>query len=408
MILGAGVYQVPLIKKAKEMGLSPIVVSMPGKYPGIPLADIFLDIDTTDENRILQAARKYSISGIVTTGTDVCMLSLGKVVDELGLHGTGYEAARRSVDKALMKKVFLENSVPTAVFKMFTSVEKGKKFADQLGYPVMVKVTDSSGSRGITKVKSADDFQFAWERAHAVSRSRQIIVEQFFEGIEYGAQAFVHGDKVVAVFPHNDTVTPAPYFSPIGHSMPSLLTEEIQEKTASVIAQAVRALGVRDCVSNFDMMLVENEPIIIEIGARMGATCLPENVSIYTGMNAYEHLILLALGDHQEIQVSAKQANASLLLRSDKTGKVASLEVPDEVLKHTDVVDFQWDVAIGDTVSAFQVGPDRIGHIIVKATSAMAAEELVQRLANAIKVKVVEHGQVSQKPCIMSSGQCPN
>jgi hypothetical protein len=48
MILGAGVYQVPLIKKAQEMGLSTVVVCTPGKYPGIPLADIFLDIDTLE------------------------------------------------------------------------------------------------------------------------------------------------------------------------------------------------------------------------------------------------------------------------------------------------------------------------------------------------------------------------
>ena len=38
MILGAGIYQVPLIKKAKEMGLHTIVVSIPGNYPGFEIA----------------------------------------------------------------------------------------------------------------------------------------------------------------------------------------------------------------------------------------------------------------------------------------------------------------------------------------------------------------------------------
>ena len=38
MILGAGIYQVPLIKKAKEMGLETLVVSIKGNYPGIALA----------------------------------------------------------------------------------------------------------------------------------------------------------------------------------------------------------------------------------------------------------------------------------------------------------------------------------------------------------------------------------
>ena len=39
MILGAGIYQVPLIETAKKMGLYTIVVSIPGNYPGFALAD---------------------------------------------------------------------------------------------------------------------------------------------------------------------------------------------------------------------------------------------------------------------------------------------------------------------------------------------------------------------------------
>lgn len=39
MILGASVYQVPLILTARKMGLYTIVASIPGDYPGFALAD---------------------------------------------------------------------------------------------------------------------------------------------------------------------------------------------------------------------------------------------------------------------------------------------------------------------------------------------------------------------------------
>ena len=39
MIMGAGIYQVPLIKTAKRMGIHTIAVSIPGNYPGFALAD---------------------------------------------------------------------------------------------------------------------------------------------------------------------------------------------------------------------------------------------------------------------------------------------------------------------------------------------------------------------------------
>ncbi len=395
MILGAGVYQVPLIKTAQKMGLKTLVVSHLGKYPGIPIGDLFLEIDTTDADRIVTAARTHHIAGIVTSGTDVCIPSLGKVVDALNLPGTGFEAAQRSMDKVLMRQAFMKHNVRSPSFQMFTCSGDAKLFASRLGYPVMVKAPDSSGSRGITKASSENEFQFAWDRASAVSRSGEIIVEQFLDGMEFGAQAFVHGREVVAVFPHGDTVTPGPFFSPIGHSMPLMLSEGLQSKTARVIEKAVQALGIKDCISNVDLMLVEDEPYVIEIGARMGATCLPECVSIFTGMNAYEHVIRLALGEHPPIHITAKQPNACRLLRSAATGRVTTLSAPDRVLNHPDLIDLQWDVAAGDTVRAFEVGPDRIGHIIVKGETADAADRLANDLSEMISVSIVPSAGLS-------------
>ncbi len=390
LILGAGVYQVPLIAKAKELGLRTVVATRAGNYPGIPFADDFVDADTTDIEAILRVAREHAVAGVVTTGTDVCLPALGRVVDELGLPGTGYAAACRSMNKVLMKRAFAEHGVPTARFREFKEAADAKRFADQLGYPIMVKATDSSGSRGITKVDTPVQFMAAWERAYAVSHNAQILVEEFLSGVEFGAQAFIHGDRVVAVFPHGDTVTPAPYFTPIGHSMPTQLTVKQQQETAAVIELAVRALGMRDCISNVDLMLVDGSPKVIEIGARMGATCLPENIAIYSGMDVYGHLIRLALGEHPPVSIIARQANASLLLTSRKTGVIQALNVPPEVVSHPALVDLHWDVGVGDSVKAFQVGPDRIGHLIVKSGTAEAGEHLVQELAGAIEIDVLE------------------
>jgi len=388
LILGAGVYQLPLIKKAKELGLTTIVVSRKGKYPGIPLADVFLDIDTTDVERVVKAAKEYAVSGVVTTGTDVCLPAMGKVVDECGLVGSSYEAARRSMDKVLMKRAFIENEVPTAAFEQFEDSEDALDFAETLGFPVMVKATDSSGSGGITKVNDREEFQEAWDRAWEVSRSKEIIVEEYLSGLEFGAQAFVKGEKLIAVFPHGDTVTPEPYFTPIGHSIPINFSEEQLQKTKETIEKAVQALGLRDCVANVDLMFVDGEPKLIELGARMGATCLPENISIYSGTDAYEYLIRLSLGEEVSIPVVDKQPNASFLLQSDKTGKVIHLHVKQKVLDHPDLVDFQWDIQVGDDVRAFRVGPDRIGHIIVKANTPDEGERLVKALAGKVSIVV--------------------
>ena len=66
MIMGAGIYQVPLIKTAKRMGVHTIVVSIPGDYPGFALADEVCYENTVDYEAVLGVAREKHVDGIVT------------------------------------------------------------------------------------------------------------------------------------------------------------------------------------------------------------------------------------------------------------------------------------------------------------------------------------------------------
>jgi len=387
MILGAGIYQVPLIKKVKELGYIAIVVSPIGNYPGLKIADHIVDSDTRDKEAILAAAIKYEISGILTTGTDVAVPSIGYVVDKLNLPGTGFLASQRSMDKALMKKCFISHNVKTAHYKEVHTLVEAKKEANFIGYPVMVKAIDSSGSRGITKVENEAEVEPAFKEALAVSQASKVIVEQFIEGYEIGAQALVRGDKVDKVFIHNDVVTQPPISVPIGHSLPITLASSVLEQCIEVINSAVKAIGLKNTVANVDLMICDNDVFVLEIGARMGATCLPENISIYQGIDIYEYLIGLAIGKPLPVQSNmSKQPNASLLICSEKTGVVESINIPSRLKNHPMLVELKLDVVEGDQVNAFKVGPDRLGHIIVISDTSTEAEALAKELASSIEL----------------------
>ena len=79
MILGASVYQAPLLATAKRLGLYTIVCSVPGDYPGFALADKVYLINTVDKEAILKAAQEEQIDGICTSGTDVAVATIGYV-----------------------------------------------------------------------------------------------------------------------------------------------------------------------------------------------------------------------------------------------------------------------------------------------------------------------------------------
>lgn len=389
MILGAGIYQVPLIKKVKELGYIAIVVSPMGNYPGLKIADHIVNSDTRDKEAILAAAIKYEIVGILTTGTDVAVPSIGYVVDKLNLSGTGFLASQRSMDKALMKKCFISHNVKTAHYKEVHTLVEAKKEANSIGYPVMVKAIDSSGSRGITKVENEAEVEPAFKEALAVSQASKVIVEQFIEGYEIGAQALICGDQVDKVFIHNDVVTQPPISVPIGHSLPITLASSVVAQCIEVINSAVKAIGLKNTVANVDLMICDNEVFVLEIGARMGATCLPENISIYQGIDIYEYLIGLAIGKPLSVQNNlSKQPNASLLIRSEKTGVLKSINVPSKLKNHPMLIDLKLDVVEGDQVNAFKVGPDRLGHIIVVSDTSTEAEALAKELVSSIELVI--------------------
>jgi len=389
MILGAGVYQVPLIKKAKAMGHNTFVVSPMGNYPGLAIADKVVDCDTRDQEAVLNAAIEFGIDGIVTTGTDVAVPTIGYLVDRLNLHGTGFDSSLKSMNKSDMKKCFFEHGIQTADYRVVKSLEDLKVVATEIGYPLMVKAVDSSGSRGITKVESESGLQAAFEESLSVSKVQDVIVEQYLSGYEIGAQAIVSGGEVEEVFLHSDIVTPPPISVPIGHAMPLDISEIVSEKTKLLIKDAVKALGIKDTISNVDIMIVDDEPYLLEIGARMGATCLPENISIYNRFDFYEYLVNLALGLKPKLDLSLdKQPNAALLLCSDKTGTVKEIIVPDSVYQNERLIDLSLDVSVGDKVSKFNVGPDRIGQIITIGETESEAINLAKELMSQIVISV--------------------
>lgn len=389
MILGAGVYQVPLIRKAKAMGHKTLVVSPKGNYPGLDIADIIIDCDTRDKEAVLSAATRFCIDGIVTTGTDVAVPTIGYVVDQLNLHGTGFESSLKSMDKSRMKECFLENNIRTAEYRVVQSLNELKSAAIEMGYPLMVKAVDSSGSRGVTKVDSEFGLEAAYKESLSVSTVQDVIVEQYLSGYEIGAQAIVNGCDVEDVFLHSDIVTPPPISVPIGHAMPLDISVTIADKTKALIKEAIKALGIQDSISNIDIMIVDEEPYILEIGARMGATCLPENISIYNRFDVYEFLINLALGLRPKLVISpVKQPNAAMLICSDKTGTIEKIIIPDSVYQNENLIDLSLDVSVGDRVSKFNVGPDRIGQIITFGETEFEAIKIAQELMNKIIISV--------------------
>ncbi len=388
MIMGAGIYQVPLIKTAREMGIYTIAVSIPGKYPGFAYADEVLHINTVDAEAVLKAAKERQIDGICTAGTDVAVMTIGRVNDALGLSGISYNAAKIACDKVLMKQCYEEHGVRTARYRKVYFNENVEDKIAGLQYPLIIKIVDSSGSRGITRVDRPDQIQAAITNAQAYTRKDYYIVEEFIIGREFGAQAFVMDGKVQFILPHGDYIFMGSTGVPAGHFAPYELSEESQQDCYETCEKAILAMGLDNCAVNCDFIMRDGKTYVLEIGGRSGATCLAELVSIYYGYDYYRKIIEVALGEKPAFPKDKAVPNASKLLMSDKDGEIVALANRNPK-SDPGIYEVCFDYTVGDQVKKFHVGPNRIGHVVTKGRTLAEATAALDRALKNIEIEVV-------------------
>ncbi len=185
-IIGASYLQLPLVKKAKEMGLEVHCFAWADGAVCRDLADYFYPISIIEHDEILRICQEVRIDGICTIASDVAAPTVAYVAEKMGLIANSYESSVRANNKYLMRNAFMAAGVPCPQYRMVTSIEETEGI--DWGYPLIVKPSDRSGSLGVTKIISKDELAPAVEAAISVSFKKQAMVEEFIEGREISVE----------------------------------------------------------------------------------------------------------------------------------------------------------------------------------------------------------------------------
>lgn len=388
LIVGAGFGQLPAILAGIELGLHVIVIDKNPNAIGMKLAHENHEIDIIDKDSVLKLSRDKQIDGIITLQSDHGVPTVGYVNDKLGLKGVSYETAINCSIKTKCRLKLKEKNCSQPRFTFVCNLVEAIRAIDSIGFPCVIKSPDSSGSRGITKVNSLDELDFAIKEAFFYSNQSEVIVEEYIDGIEFGAQTFSVNGKCVTVLLHNDTLSKPPFMIPIGHSFPFKdLSKEDSAVAKIKIAEAVEAIGITDGPANIDLILDRRtrEVKVIEIGARIGATCLPELVKYHTGIDWVKQTILNAIGERIELTLIQSKAVAASIISSPKDGFYQGFKF-NEGYSEKDLLEFEITVKPGNLVSELRKGTDRIGKIISYGDSVESAENTIKQYMNNLNI----------------------
>lgn len=386
MILGAGRGQIDLIKAAKKYGYETVVTGIMGNYPGFDYADIKCFADISNPNEVLRAAKEYNIDGIATACLDTGISALGYVCDKLNLPGLSYTSAQMCGDKLLMKNAFMEHGVSTAKYKKITSKEQLANITDELNLPLIVKAVDLQGSRGINIVNSEEELVECYENTMLESKKDFCIIEEFIEGYEFGAQAFVVNNKVLYVLPCGDITYLGKTKIPVGHYSPLVLDDEKMDQIYESVTKAIEAIGLNNCAVNVDMILKDDKIYLIELTGRVGANCLPELSSIYFGLDVYKLIIDTAMGIDVTDYFNNNRKNPTFgyakMMISEQTGELKKIINNNE--ENEDIYNITHFVKLGDEIRKFTNSRDCIGQIVVKGDNLEYCEKLINEVESKI------------------------
>lgn len=297
VIIGANDFQNQLILKAKELGYETHVFAWQDGSIGEKTADHFYPISIVEKEQILEKCKEIKPVGICSIASDLATITVNYVAENLGLPCNPTANTLHCTNKYEMRRKMKENNVKTPGFVKLSNDPKTWKIED-LKFPIIVKPTDRSGSRGITKVLNKEELEKAVHYATKDSFEKMAIAEEYIEGDEYSCECISYKGKHHFLAFTKKYTTGAPNFIETGHCEPSDIKEEKQEEIKQNIFKALTALNIQNGASHTEFKVDEKGNFgIIEIGARMGGDCIGSDlVQISTGYDFVKMVIDVAVG----------------------------------------------------------------------------------------------------------------
>lgn len=337
LLLGGSAQQVVAIETAKRLGFDTVLCDYLPDNPGQYHADKFYQVSTTDKAAILEVAQREGISGIVAYSSDPAAPTAAFVAEEMGLPGNPAWAVETLCNKDLFRRFLEEKGFNAPQSRGYETVEAALKDTARFRMPVIVKPVDSSGSKGVTVLRSHEGLEEAVRFAFFFSRSHRIIMEEFVEKAHpylVGGDIFVVDGKVALwglMNCHRDaSVNP---LVPVGKSYPLALSKEQEDAVRQTLQELVDKLSIRLGAMNVELVVDAGGRVWpIDVGPRNGGNMIPELLGYIFDVDVVELTVRAAMG--MEVALTAGEGKpfyATHNLHSSRSGTFRGIRFSPEL-----------------------------------------------------------------------------
>ena len=394
MLLGGLRYLLPVIEAAHKLGIYVITCDYIPENIAHKYSDEYHNVSIVDKEAVLALAKELQIDGIMSFAVDPGVLTASYVQTQMGLPAFGpYESVEILQNKDKFRAFLTEHNFVVPKAKGYATKEDALADASSWEFPVIVKPTDSAGSKGVSKVNNAEQMVEAIDYAFKHSISGHIIIEDFIEkqGCSSDSDCFsIDGKlKFVSFSAQRFDVKAANEYTPAAYSWPSTMTAEQEAELTSELQRLLDLLHMQSSVYNVETRVGTNgKCYIMEVSPRGGGNRLSEMLRLSTGVDLITASVCAAVG--LPIKVEQKPYNdhwAEVILHSERDGLFHNITI-DRTIQENNVEELDLWVDSGDKISSFHGANDAIGTLVTRFDT---DEQLITQMAcieNWVKVEV--------------------
>lgn len=343
LLLGGSAQQLVAIRAAKELGLYTVLCDYLPDNPGQYEVDKFYQTSTTDVEAVYKVAQDEKVDGILAYASDPAALPAAIVAERLGLPTNPSSSVAILGVKHLFRDFLQKNgfACPQNVkFSPSITKEEFRTLVAGFQFPIIVKPTDSSGSKGVTKLDNLDNISAAISWADNYSRNKTLIAEEFisrgFPNV-IGGDVFVWDGEVVVwgemtCLRDNE----GKGLIPVGKMKPTGLNDKQIANVHKEIQRLVSALGFKFGQCNLEILLDEQDNVhFLELGPRAGGNMIPIQLSDAYGIDLVKANVMAAMGMTPHLEVKHMPgAYMTHVLHSYKAGKYKDIVFDETIDKH--------------------------------------------------------------------------
>lgn len=394
MVLGGSRYILPVIDAAHEMSVQVITADYLPDNIAHAYSDEYCNVSIVDKDAVLEKAKGLQIDGIMSFAADPGVVTASYVAEKLGLPFQGsYESVRILQNKDLFRGFLAEHGFNTPRFTKVGGTSEAESATKEFELPVIVKPTDSAGSKGVTRIDDWSQLSQAVETALSFSLSNGCIIEEFIEksGCSSDADAFTQDGVFTCVSFTDQLFDPDcdnPY-APSAYVMPATMPQSNQSQLVSELNRLAQLLDLRTGIYNIETRVgLNGKPYIMEVSPRGGGNRLAEMLKYATSIDLVKASVQAALGLGIDAfpDMSFNGVWYQEILHSIHGGRFEGVAFPEDVME-SNVAEIQLWIEPDTDVEGFSAANHAFGTVFLHFSDRDFLDSVNDLIRGAVLIK---------------------